>query len=41
MDTLEYLDEIADLIEWNLSFNITVKDTLEDINRIDLLYYFN
>jgi len=33
-------EEIEDLIGWNLSFNISIKETLEDINRLDLLEYF-
>jgi len=34
------LEEIEDLIGWNLSFNISVEETLKDINRLDLLYLF-
>lgn len=33
-------EEIEDLISWNLSFNISVEETLKDINRLDLLYLF-
>ena len=41
MDTIEELDEIEDLIGWNLSFNITIEDTLKGIDRLDLLQYFS
>ena len=44
MDTheeVEILDDIEELISWNLSFNVSVKDTLEGINRLDLLDYFS
>tara|TARA_R110000744_G_scaffold275827_1_gene388617 strand:+ start:607 stop:750 length:144 start_codon:yes stop_codon:yes gene_type:complete len=40
MDTIEQLDEIEDLIGWNLSFNISIEDTLNGINRLDLLEYY-
>ena len=40
MDTIEKLDEIEDLIRWNLSFEITIEDTLTQINRLDLLDFF-
>ncbi len=40
MDEVEFLDSIEDLIGWNLSFNISVKDTLTEIKRLDLLDYF-
>ena len=40
MDTIEYLEELEDLIGWNLSFNISIEDTLKDINRMDLINYF-
>ena len=33
-------EEIEELIIWNLSFNISVKETLKDIGRLDLLEYF-
>ena len=36
----EYLEEIFDLVLWNLSFNISVKETLESVNRLDLLEFF-
>jgi len=34
-------DEIEDLVAWNLSFNITVYDTLEMLGRLDLLDILN
>ena len=40
MDTLEELDEIYDLINWNLSFDISIEETLKDIDRLDLLNYY-
>tara|TARA_R110002126_G_scaffold274975_1_gene420322 strand:+ start:90 stop:215 length:126 start_codon:yes stop_codon:yes gene_type:complete len=40
MDNIEILDEIEDLIAWNLSFNICLEDTLKEIKRTDLLDYF-
>jgi len=33
-------EEIEDLVGWNLSFGISIKDTLEEIKRLDLLDYF-
>lgn len=35
------IDEIEELIYYNLSFNINVIDTLKSIERLDLLYYFS
>ena len=35
------LDEIEDLVFWNLSFGVTIKETLTDIERMDLLDSFN
>jgi len=32
----EELEEIEDLIGWNMSFNISVYDTLKEIDRLDL-----
>ena len=34
------LEEIDDLIDWNLSFNISIEETLKMINRLDLLHLF-
>lgn len=39
-DSENELDEIEDLVRWNLSFNIPVDETLEDIDRLDLLDMF-
>ena len=36
----EDLEEIEDLITWNLSYGICIKDTLKDIDRLDLLELF-
>ena len=41
MDTIEELDEIEDLIGWNLSYDITIEETLTEIDRLDLLQYFS
>ena len=41
MDTIEKLDEIEDLIGWNLSYDITIEQTLIEIDRLDLLDYFS
>lgn len=35
------LEEIEELVYYNLSFNIEIKETLKYINRLDLLNYFN
>jgi|TARA_A100000171_G_C2033608_1_gene97020 hypothetical protein len=34
------LEEIEDLIFYNLSFNVSVEKTLKDIDRMDLLELF-
>ena len=34
------LEEIEELVFFNLSFNISVKDTLKLIDRLDLKEYF-
>ncbi len=34
------LEKIEDLVSWNLSFNISVQETLKDIDRLDLLHLF-
>ena len=41
MDNIEYLDEIEELINWNLSYGINMIDTLKQINREDLEDYFS
>ena len=41
MDNIEYLDEIEELISWNLSYGINMIDTLKQIKREDLEDYFS
>ena len=36
----EELEEIDELISWNLSFGVSVYETLFGIGRLDLLEYF-
>ena len=36
----ELMEEIFDLVMWNLSFGISIKDTLDSVNRPDLLECF-
>jgi len=36
----ELMEEIFDLVMWNLSFGISVKETLDSVNRPDLLECF-
>lgn len=36
----EQRDEIEDLIGWNLSFGITIEETLKEINMIEYLNLF-
>ena len=36
----EINEEIYDLVVWNLTFDISVRETLESINRLDLLECF-
>ena len=38
---LEEIEEIEDLVFWNLSFGISIEDTLKDINKLELLSLFN
>ena len=40
MLSLEERDEIEDLIGWNLSFGITMEETLKEINMIEYLNLF-
>lgn len=40
-DTDLDLDDIEDLIGWNSSFGISVKETLTGIDRLDLLAVFS
>lgn len=37
---MDNLDEIEELVYYNLSYDIQVKETLELINRLDLLDFF-
>ena len=39
-DSEHALDEIEELIDWNLQYNIPLRDTLAGIQRIDLHDYF-
>lgn len=39
-DLWNNLDEIEDLVGWNLSFNISIKQTLTDINKLEYLELF-
>ena len=41
MYKIESLDEIEELISWNLSYGINMIDTLKQIKREDLEDYFN
>ena len=34
------MDDIEDLIDWNLQYNIRLRDTLSGIDRLDLYGYF-
>lgn len=36
----EERDEIEDLIGWNLSFGMTIEETLEDIDMMEYLNLF-
>lgn len=38
---MDNLEEIEELIGWNLSFGINIKETLKAIERLDLLEFFN
>jgi hypothetical protein len=37
---IEEIEEIVELIYWNLSFGISIKETLIDIDRLYMLEYF-
>ena len=39
-DSEHALDESEELIDWNLQYNIPLRDTLAGIQRIDLYDYF-
>ena len=34
------LEEIEEFVDWNLSFNIPIYDSLKQIHRLDLIDYF-
>tara|TARA_R110001632_G_scaffold103407_2_gene212031 strand:- start:47 stop:163 length:117 start_codon:yes stop_codon:yes gene_type:complete len=34
------IEEIEDLVSWNLSFGIPIKETLKELERLDLLHLF-
>ena len=34
------LEEIEELVYYNLSFNISIEETLKGINRMDLISFF-
>jgi len=34
-------EEIEELVLWNLSFNIPIKETLKQINKEEYIDYFN
>ena len=40
MLSLEERDEIEDLIGWNLSFGITMEETLEEIDMMEYIELF-
>jgi len=40
MLTTEEMDEIEDLIGWNLSFGMTIEETLEDIDMMEYIELF-
>ena len=37
---IEFLEELEDLVNWNLSFGISIKDTLIEENQLEWLSYF-
>ena len=39
-DSEHALDEIEELIDWNLQYNIPLRDTLAGIQRLDLYDHF-
>ena len=38
---IQLLEDIEDLLAFNLSYGVPIKDSLEEIKRLDLLEYFN
>ena len=37
---IKQLEDIEDIINWNLSYNVSIEETLKEINRLDLINYF-
>ena len=40
MITIEEMEEMEDIISWNLSFNISIEETLKYINKLEYLDLF-
>lgn len=38
---IEYIEEIEDIIEYNLSYGISAFETLTDLGHFDLIDYFD
>jgi hypothetical protein len=38
---IDELEEIEDLVYWNLSFGIPIIETLTEINHLELLTFFS
>jgi hypothetical protein len=38
---IEILEDLEDFLAYNLSYGVSIKDSLEEIKRLDLLEYFN
>tara|TARA_R110002153_G_scaffold23570_2_gene76209 strand:+ start:102 stop:308 length:207 start_codon:yes stop_codon:yes gene_type:complete len=38
---VEFLDEMEELIVWNLSFGVSMRETLREIKRLDLMDFFS
>ena len=34
-------EEIEELVAWNLSFNITIEETLKEIDKLEYLFLFD
>lgn len=41
MDYILTLQEIEEIVEYNISYGISVLKTLNDLGRFDLIDYFN
>tara|TARA_R110000772_G_scaffold136114_1_gene244774 strand:+ start:1359 stop:1475 length:117 start_codon:yes stop_codon:yes gene_type:complete len=33
--------EVEEIVSWNLSFGIPIKETLKELKRLDLLFLYN